>query len=100
MTTWTFRDAEVPPFGYRVGALAQRDMELRHLEMADRHLAEGAERIGRQEEMVATLDRGGHDTKEAVKLLELLRGVQEQGVVHRQSILQALNEPESGSMAG
>ena len=72
-------------------------MELRHLEMADRHLAEGAERIGRQEEIVAALDRDGHDTTEARRLLELLRGVQEQGIIHRRHILEALSKPESGS---
>ena len=80
--------------------MAHHGMELRHLEMADRHLAENAERIAKQEEMVAGLDRDGHDTTEANRLLGLLRDLQEQGIAHRRLILQALSEPDVGSATG
>ena len=80
--------------------MAHHSMELRHLAQVDRHLIEAAERITQQEAMFATLDRDGHDTTEAIRLLEALRGVREQGIIHRRLILQALNEPEEGSAAG
>ena len=74
--------------------MAHRDMELRHLAMSDRHLAEGAERIAKQEVILAELDKDGHDTTAAAQLLETFRAVQEEGVKHRRMILEALNEPE------
>ncbi|WP_237479413.1 hypothetical protein [Lichenibacterium dinghuense] len=76
--------------------MARHKMELRHLETADRHLAEGAERIGKQEALVARLDQDGHDTAEALRLLEQLRSLQEQSIAHRQHILEALAEPGDG----
>ena len=80
--------------------MAHHGMEMRHLEMADRHLAEGGERITRQEALVATLDRDGHDTTEARRLLESLRRMQEEGIKHRLRILEALSEPKDGPAAG
>ena len=82
-----------------VVVMAQHGMERRHLEEANRHLAEGAERIAKQEALIATLDRDGLHTEKAVRLLGLLRDTQEQGVVHRNMILKALGEPEDGSAA-
>lgn len=80
--------------------MAHHGMEVRHLEEANRHLAGNAERIAKQEQLVATLDRDGHDTKEAVHLLGLLRDLQTEGIAHRQHILEALNGPEDGAAPG
>ena len=75
--------------------MTDHGMERRHLEQAERHIIEGAERIAKQEALLASLDRDGYDTVEAVKLLGLLRDLQEQGIIHRDRILQALAEPDT-----
>jgi hypothetical protein len=40
----------------------QLEMELRHLEQANPHIAEGRERIAAQRARVALIERRGHDT--------------------------------------
>ncbi len=76
--------------------MPRHGMELRHLQEADRHVAETEGRIAHQEALVATLDRDGHDTIEATKLLHVLRDLLEQLTIHRGLILEALAEPEGG----
>ena len=49
---------------------------LDHLAQAERHAADGERHIARQEELVAALDRDGHDTTEALKVLSTLRSTQ------------------------
>lgn len=52
-------------------------MQLRPLEQAERHVAQGERHIAEREQRVATLDRDGHDTMKARKLLEAFRASQE-----------------------
>ena len=40
---------------------------------ADRHIREGETRVGKQEGVVADLQAGRHDAREAERLLDLLR---------------------------
>lgn len=44
-------------------------LELEHLELANRHVAEGQERIERQRRLVARLQKVGGDTDQALVLL-------------------------------
>ncbi|MGH6993386.1 MAG: hypothetical protein ACRED8_01460 [Caulobacteraceae bacterium] len=45
------------------------------LEMARRHVAEGEQRIGRQQALIERLDAGGHPTGVAHELLDALEDV-------------------------
>jgi len=49
----------------------------RHLALAERHAADGRRHIERQDALIARLDRKGHDTTDARKLLATLRESQE-----------------------
>jgi hypothetical protein len=46
-----------------------RDMLLRHLAQARRHVADGERHVARQRELVAELERDGHDTTQSRALL-------------------------------
>lgn len=69
-----------------------RAMELRHLEQADRHIANGKRLVAEQEERVADLARHGHDTTEARKLLDNFYASQVQHIQHRDRILKELEQ--------
>jgi hypothetical protein len=47
-----------------------RALLLQHLAQAERHVAEGEQHLLRQEELIAELDRDGHDTEEARVILD------------------------------
>jgi hypothetical protein len=64
---------------------------LQHLALAERHLAEGEERLVRQQELIAELDRDGHDTKDARMILATMRETQ---ALHRQDRERILSELE------
>ena len=51
------------------------------LAMAERHVALGEHHLARQEALIAELDRDGHDTADALKLLATMRATQR---LHRQ----------------
>jgi hypothetical protein len=74
------------------GLAMDREMELRHLEQAERHVVEGARRIAEQEERVDDLARNGHDTTEARKLLNNFYASQAQHIQHRDLIRKMLEE--------
>jgi hypothetical protein len=57
------------------GALQQ------HLAQAERHIARGVVHLARQRELIAELDRTGHDTEEARAILDTLMETQ---VLHQQ----------------
>ena len=67
-----------------------RKIQLAHLEEAERHVAQGERHIVEQENRIADLDRYGHDTAQARRLLETFRFVQAEHVAHRNHILKAL----------
>lgn len=60
------------------------------LAQAERHIAEGRETIARQEQIVAELDRDGHDTSAAWALLRAFRNSMEQHLDHRNRLLAQL----------
>ena len=62
----------------------------RHLAMAERHVAEGLDRIQRQEALIADLRRAGHAAAEACELLETMYLTQSQHEYHRDRLLQEL----------
>ena len=64
-----------------------RDMLLRHLEEAERHVALGKRHIADQEQLVADVARSGHETTEARKLLDNFYATQVQHIQHRDRIL-------------
>lgn len=70
------------------------------LEMAERHIAEGEERIVRQEELLTSLRTKGLPIEEAERLLRLLNETQAEHWAHRAAIAKALddaaNQPEEG----
>jgi hypothetical protein len=47
----------------------------KHLELAEKHIAEGQLRVAAQLELVARLQRHGHETQEAKTLLHLLEQI-------------------------
>jgi hypothetical protein len=53
-----------------------RAVLLQHLAQAERHVAEGDQHLLRQEELIAELDRDGHDTEKARVILDTLRETQ------------------------
>jgi hypothetical protein len=67
-----------------------REMQVRHLEEAERHVVLGERHIADQERRVAELDRGGHDTTDARRLLDNFRTLQEQHIEHRNRLLREL----------
>jgi len=69
-----------------------REMELRHLEQAERHIAEGVRLIAEQEERIADLARLGADTTEAKKLLDNFYAIQIQHIQHRDRIVKELEQ--------
>lgn len=69
-----------------------RRMQLSRLRMAERHVIEGDQRVNRQERLVAELDRHGHSTTEARKLLGNFYDVQRLHLEHRSRMLRELQE--------
>ena len=67
-----------------------REMELRHLEIANRHIAEGQHRIDEQKARIAGLKRRGRDTAASNELLQVFEETLEQMMRHRALILQEL----------
>jgi hypothetical protein len=57
-----------------------RALILDHLAQAERHVAEGKEHLDRQRQILAELQRDGHDTAEAKKLLATFEALQAQHV--------------------
>ena len=62
----------------------------RHLELANRHVAEGQKRVDAQITLVVKLDRDGHDTRQAKKLLEQFEQILALQIEHRNRIVQEL----------
>src|SRR5579883_3437661 len=67
-------------------------MELDHLALAEKAVAQGQQHIDREEQMIADLDRGGHDTRLARETLATLRRMQAEHVAHRNLILEMLRQ--------
>ncbi|AZO12913.1 hypothetical protein EN817_11335 [Mesorhizobium sp. M3A.F.Ca.ET.174.01.1.1] len=52
------------------------------LEMAQRHVREGEERIARQRDLIERLAEHGHPTDEAVKMLQEFQAIQLEHITH------------------
>jgi predicted RNA methylase len=55
----------------------------KHLAIAQQHVIEGMDHLAQQEQIVAELERDGHDTVEALKILAMLRDTQK---LHEQEV--------------
>jgi hypothetical protein len=67
-----------------------RKMALDHLATAEEAIALGDRHIAREEQMIADLDRAGHDTTLALAVLATYRQMQAQLVAHRNLLLNRL----------
>ena len=74
-----------------------RKMELDHLAVAERAVAQGERHIEREERMIADLDRDGHDTTQARALLATYRLTQADHVAHRNRLLKMLQQRNGSS---
>lgn len=68
--------------------------EERHLEQANRHIAEATARIERQAEIVMRLSRDGHDATQAEALLQTFEQSLALAHEHRDRILQEIDNLE------
>jgi hypothetical protein len=69
-----------------------RDSVSRHLELANKHVAGGQRRVEAQLELVLRLERDGHDTLQAKRLLEQFEQILALQIENRDRIVQELNE--------
>jgi hypothetical protein len=58
-----------------------------HLVEIERHIARGVVHLARQRELIAELDRAGHDTEEARAILDSLMETQALHQQHRERLL-------------
>lgn len=59
------------------------------LEMAHRHVALAERFVAKQKELIATLERDGHDARKATELLDILKDSLAQHVEHRDRLLES-----------
>ena len=64
----------------------KRQLEVGHLQQAERHVAEGEQHIARQRRLIADLERQGHDTALAVELLREFERTQASHIEDRNRI--------------
>jgi hypothetical protein len=75
------------------GALQQ------HLAQAERHIARGVVHLARQRELIAELDRAGHDTEEARAILDTLMETQVLHLHDRELLLGLVSQREDRATA-
>jgi hypothetical protein len=63
---------------------------LKRLAQAERHVAQGEAHIGKQEALVAELETEGHETKDALAILAMLREIQTQHILNMARLLKEL----------
>ena len=61
-----------------------------HLAQANRHIAEFKRRVAEQAARVAEIQRDGHSTYDALKLLDLFRETLRLAIEHRELILKQM----------
>ena len=69
-----------------------RKMELDHLAIAEKAVADGERHIAREEQMISDLDRTGHDTKLALAVLATYRRTLVEHIAHRDLILKMMQQ--------
>jgi hypothetical protein len=65
---------------------------LDHLALAEEHVARGAENVARQREMIAELERDGHDAKQARAMLAEFEQLQAMHVADRDRLIGELQD--------
>jgi hypothetical protein len=75
-----------------------REMTLAHLAMAEKNVALGERHIEHQGQLVSDLDRHGHDTTDALALLDMFRRTQLEHVAHRDFLLKELQGGVCGAL--
>jgi hypothetical protein len=65
-----------------------------HLALAERHAAEGEARIVKQHDIIAELERDGHDTKQARDLLRVFEETQVSFVADRDRLRSEVSKAE------
>ncbi|MBR0839206.1 hypothetical protein JQ607_03275 [Bradyrhizobium liaoningense] len=78
----------------------QLDTEQRLLVKADRDIAEGWQRVRDQEDRVRELEAGGHDTRQAQRLVDLLKETLIEWERHRVLIAERVTYLERQVAAG
>ena len=68
----------------------RNEMALKHLKLAERHVAEGRRHIERQRRLIVEMERGGHDTTTASELLRIFEQIQAGHEADRDRILAEL----------
>jgi hypothetical protein len=72
-----------------------RDTLKRHLTKAEEQVAIAAQNVARQRELVAQLERDGHDASQAQKMLEQFLEQQALHIADRDRLIKELSEPPS-----
>jgi hypothetical protein len=73
-----------------------RRAEVRHLEMADRHIATAEKNVAAQRMQLSKLQQGGHDVELAEKSLRALEDTLETMRAHRALIIQTIEQIDRG----
>lgn len=71
----------------------ERRMLERHLAQAEEHISLGERHIAQQRELVARLERDGHDSTEASNLLDNFEELQAVHIAHRDRLCRELDAP-------
>jgi hypothetical protein len=69
-----------------------REMLKRHLALAEEHIATGEKNIARQRDLIAQLERDGHDTASARTFLREFEQLQALHIAERERLLSELSE--------
>ena len=69
-----------------------QEMLKRHLAEAEEHIATGDKNIARQRDLIAQLERDGHDTASARTFLHEFEQLQAQHIAERERLLRELSE--------
>lgn len=77
-----------------MNSLVDREMAAQHLELANKHVLRGQQRVDAQVGLVARLERDGHDTLQARRLLEQFEQILALQIETRDRIVQELREGE------
>jgi hypothetical protein len=69
-----------------------REMLKRHLAQTEEHIATGDKNIARQRDVIAQLERDGHDTASARSFLREFEQLQALHIAERERLLRELSE--------
>lgn len=73
----------------------ERTMILNHLAQAERHVKEGEQHVAKQRALVGILERDGHDTAVAIRLLNAFEALQVMHITDRDRIAAELAQVDA-----